>query len=491
MNRRLFLKQTGSAVAYSGFLNTASNALINTFFIENAHAAPVSLKTLRDSLDTNQALIVVPNDLNFEKYQISFNKRMLQTPSVRVLCKNVDSVIKTLDWAQQNNVPIASRCGGHSYEGFSQSKGVVIDTRPMNDIHLNLNQETVDVGGGSSLGSIYLNIGAKQQAIAAGSCPTVGVTGHTLGGGYGLLSRPFGLACDNVLEFEMVTADRKILNISANENQDLNWALRGGGGGSFGVITGLKIKTHRIPNTLVFGFGWSLDAKKTMIMMKTWQNLAPKMPNEITSIFKISKDKSGAFNIRIIGQSIGSETVLKKSLQSFINIAAPSKSYIKSVSFIDGFKNFGGGSTEYPAVYMKAKSDYLTQVMSDDGLKVFLNEIPLGLAVMFDCYGGAINNLKNEDTAFAHRQNTLCSMQYYREWHNASDNDKNILSIRKFYDQMRPFVSGYSYVNYCDLDLKNYSKAYWGDNTLKLVQIKQKYDPRNVFSHAQSIPVKL
>lgn len=474
-------------MAYSAL----SNSLLDTLFIEDANANPISIKTLREALDPSQATVLTPQDTNFDKYQIAFNKRTLQTPMVRVLCKNNDAIIKTLDWAQQNNVPIASRCGGHSYEGLSQTKGIVIDTRPMNSIYLSTDNESVNVGGGASLGSIYMNIGNKQLAIAAGSCPTVGVTGHTLGGGYGLLSRPFGLACDNVLEFEMITADRKILKISAKENQDLNWALRGGGGGSFGVITQMKIKTHKVPQVLFFGYGWSLDANKALKMMKTWQTLAPQMPKEITSIFKISKDKTGNFSARVIGQSIGSEANLKKALQNFISISSPTKSYIKAGSFIDGFKNFSGGSVDYPAVYMKAKSDYLTQVMSDQGLKVFLTQIPLGIAVMFDCYGGAINNFKNTETAFAHRENTLCSMQYYREWQSSADSDKNILLMRKFYDLMRPYVSGNAYVNYCDLDLKNYSKAYWGNNLSQLVQIKQKYDPRNVFSHAQSIPVKL
>lgn len=487
MNRRLFLKFTGSVAAYASL----SNLLIDTFFIENANAVPVSLKGLRDALDPNQATIVIPQDKDFEKFQTSYNKRTVKTPLVRVLCKNTDAVIKALDWAQQNNIPIASRCGGHSYEGFSQTQGLVIDTRLMNSIDLSSDRETVTVGGGTSLGSIYLNIGEKQRAIAAGSCPTVGVSGHTLGGGYGLLSRPFGLACDNVLQFEMVTADRQLITASSRSNQDLNWALRGGGGGSFGVITRMQIKTHKVQSTLVFGYSWSLTQDKAHVFMKIWQNLAPQFSNNITSLLKVSKDKIGNFNIRMIGQSVGDELELNKALKTFINIASPSKSYIRKLSFLDGFKNFGGGNTEYPSVYMKAKSDYLTQVMSDQGLNVFLTQLPLGIAVMFDCYGGAINNLKNTDTAFAHRESTLCSMQYYREWSHAADSEKNIAGMRKFYDQLRPFVSGYSYVNYCDLDVKNYGKAYWGNNFEQLVQIKQKYDPRNVFSHAQSIPVKI
>jgi Berberine and berberine like len=142
---------------------------------------------------------------------------------------------------------------------------------------------------------------------------------------------------------------------------------------------------------------------------------------------------------------------------------------------------------------MKAKSDYVTDAMSEQWISTLLEGLlkaPGEIAVLCDTYGGAINKVAADATAFVHRGNTRYSMQYYMQWDSAGASDANIAMMQTLYTSMRPFVSGGCYVNYCDLDLGDgYAKAYWGDNLPRLMKIKAQVDPKNIFRHAQSVPL--
>jgi FAD/FMN-containing dehydrogenase len=155
-------------------------------------------------------------------------------------------------------LPFAVRSGGHSYEGFSQSQSVVIDTRMLNQITFDRTARTMTVGAGATLGPIYEAIGAAGFGFPGGSCPTVGVAGHALGGGFGLIARPFGLACDNLQWLELVDPQGAIIQVDAQHNPDLFWAARGGGGGSFGAVTRFRFKIYRISQVVVLGVTWRL-----------------------------------------------------------------------------------------------------------------------------------------------------------------------------------------------------------------------------------------
>jgi FAD/FMN-containing dehydrogenase len=156
------------------------------------------------NLPTGDALLLHPGETTFAQYQTSFNERTTLTPQLRAMCKTSRAVSTMIDWCRSHNLPFALRCGGHSYEGFSQSTSVVIDMRLMNKVTVNAAASTATVGAGASLGALYQGIAQHDFAFPGGSCPTVGVSGHVLGGGYGYLARPFGLACDNLLSVDLV-----------------------------------------------------------------------------------------------------------------------------------------------------------------------------------------------------------------------------------------------------------------------------------------------
>ncbi|MBX2994353.1 MAG: FAD-binding oxidoreductase [Bdellovibrionaceae bacterium] len=487
MKRRDFLKFAGALGSSTLF----TSALANTFFLASAHGAAVPVESLRKILPPNEGQILVPTDAKFKETLVIYNKRVLVAPKVRVMCATPKAVALAIQWARDNEIPLAMRAGGHSYEGFSSSTGLVIDVRPMNKMTMSQNAETVTVGAGGALGQIYAHISAKGRAIPAGSCPTVGVTGHTTGGGFGLLARSYGLACDSLLEAKLVNAKGDLLTLNAQENSDLFWAIRGAGGGSFGIVTELTFKTHKVENVSVFGASWSATPEVATRLMRTWQQWAPNSPKAINTLFKISKGKDGTYNIRCVIQCDGSESLIRQQMElSLFKVAAPASVTYKTLPFIGAVRRFSGEEGPYPSIYMKAKSDYLSKVMTESDCANFLKALPSGVAVMFDSYGGEVGAVANDATAFVHRQDTICSLQYYMEWSDPASTEGKLRTMREFHTAVRPAMSGRAYFNYCDMDLPNWAEAYWGSNLPRLTQIKSQHDPENVFRHAQSVPLK-
>jgi FAD/FMN-containing dehydrogenase len=293
MKRREFLGrslETASALI-------AGWTLLTPALARAAESQGLPVTELRKSLSSNQALILLPEDSEYARYLASYNLRTHQAPQLRVLPRNAEGVQAVIVWARKNQIPFAVRCGGHSYEGLSQSRSVVIDVRLLKSINLSGDKKSVDVGSGCALGDVYQALGVHELAIPAGSCPSVGVSGHTLGGGYGLLARPFGLACDSLIEIELVDADGKILIASENRNADLFWACRGGGAGSFGVVTRLKFKTHSVKRLEVFGLGWSLSPDEAASVFGTCGNRGRQRLRRTSHRFLKSKArKTGRFN---------------------------------------------------------------------------------------------------------------------------------------------------------------------------------------------------
>jgi FAD/FMN-containing dehydrogenase len=207
-----------------------------------------------------------------------------------------------------NGLPFALRCGGHSFEGFSQSANVVIDTRKIDDVTLDAGSQTVTVGAGASLGTVYKALKGRGFAFAAGSCPTVGVARHALGGGFGLLGRAYGLICDNLVSLNIVDAEGGILTIDAQQHPDLFWACRGGGGGSFGIATKFRFRVQALPRVAVFGVTWALATARAVRLFDAWQRWAPTAPNAITSIMKVGRRSDGGAALH----RPGSEAALRR-----------------------------------------------------------------------------------------------------------------------------------------------------------------------------------
>jgi hypothetical protein len=456
-------------------------------------AAPATPLPPLPSIPASDVTLLTPSDPHYKDYLPAANARKQLSPALRAVCNTAQGVAAMIDWVRDNNLAFAIRCGGHSYEGFSQSTDVVIDLRGLTDIAIDKTAGVVTVGAGVSLYQIYTALAAQGLALQAGSCPTVGISGHLTGGGHGLLARSHGLTCDSLQEATIVDAQSRVLTANATSEPDLYWACRGGGGGSFGVATQFRIGVFPLASAIVFGVSWTLSQTKAAALFAAWQAWAPNAPSSITSIMRVGPNGGGTIMMRCIGQSVGTETELRNQLKPLIAMDAPSRALtVQSLSFIKAVDHFTGG-TAYESVYFKAKSDYVTTPLDAGGIHdmmVAAAAIPVGGVVLIcDGYGGKIADVAGDATAFVHRAGTQYCIQYYSEWQRASDTPAHLANVAKVYAAMRPHVPGYSYVNYCDLDLPNFAQAYWGDNLPRLMAVKAQYDPQNLFQHAQSVPL--
>jgi hypothetical protein len=347
------------------------------------------------NLRANDVLFLTPSDPQYASYLAAANARTQLSPALRAVCKTEHAVAVMTDWVRSNNLSFAVRCGGHSYEGFSQSTDIVIDLRGLQDITVDTSAGLVTAGAGVSLYDIYQELANVGYAFAAGSCPTVGISGHSLGGGFGLLARLHGLTCDNLQQVTLVDAQATTLDATATSEPDLFWACRGGGGGSFGIATRFVLRIFPLSDVLVFGVSWRLSQPKAARVFSAWQNWAPNAPRTITSIMKLGPTAGSAISMRCIGQSVGSLSELRNELSALVSVEPPSNPLnVQTLSFLDAINHFSGG-LNYESVYMKAKSDYVLSPLSLSAIAALLAavaQVPVGgIAVLCDAYGGAIS----------------------------------------------------------------------------------------------------
>ncbi len=490
MRRRDFLQASG---LLSADLIVGGSLML----IAKAEAdSGLPIAALKAALDPKKDRVLlagsgVPGKFNYDD---SFSKRMQLTPKVRVVAASAASVGATIRWATGNGVSFAIRSGGHSYEGLSQSADLVIDVRGMTAIQLATDKKSVAIGSGASLGAVYQALASSHLAIPAGTCFPVGVAGHSLGGGFGLLGRPYGLACDSIASMEVVDASGNVVAASARQNPDLFWALRGGGNGSFGVVTKFEFRTSSVNLVAKFSVTWSRPLAQATRIVLAWQEWLDNLAPAITCTLHLTRQAGGLIKVHIAGLSVDSESKLIVELKRLQKLAGQAEILSTStITFTRAATIFNGGGPAYQSVLMKAKSDYVTQAMSEQGimtLLVGLQEAPIEIAVLFDSYGGAINKIASDAMSFAHRGNTKYLIQYFMQWESPAATEASLATMRTLYTTMRPFVSGGAYVNYCDLDLGDgYAKAYWSDNLPRLTKVKASFDPNNVFRHAQSVPL--
>lgn len=471
-------------------------ALSRRHFTAALIAAPAILRGARaaplppPNIAPDDATFVFPGSSLYDSTLPAYNLRTELRPALRVLVKTGRGMAQTIDWLRSKNIPFALRSGGHSFEGFSQSTSVVVDTRLMNTIALDAKTNVLSVGSGTSLGDIYKFVAPRGFAFPGGSCPPVGVSGHTMGGGFGLIARSRGLACDALAAIDLIDADAKAVFADAQQNTDLFWACRGGGGGTFGAATQLHFKLEPIGAVAVYSATWALNTKQAASLFRAWQDWAPNASDAITGIFKISQRSDGRMSLHVAGQSTGSVSQLRRELRALTDAAEPSVGpAISSMSYLSAISHFSGG-WGYESQFSKGKSDYITRKLDTAGIDALIGglaALPANEVVAIcDAYGGAIGRVADDATAFAYRAGTQFCIQYYTSWAGAAAGVRRLRDIRSLYAAMRPW-SGGAYVNYCDLDLADWQQAYWRQNLPRLKQIKAKTDPDNVFHHAQSV----
>jgi FAD/FMN-containing dehydrogenase len=464
---------------------------------------------LRRALSTNKLLMPGQSGYAFARELFSPQWDSLMPAGV-AYCKTNADVAACISFVTKFALPVRMRCGGHSYGGWSSvTSGLIIDISEMKS--MTVGASTVTVGAGMDLINFYSGLASRGKAVPGGSCPTVGIAGLTLGGGIGVLSRAYGLTCDNLQSLNVVTASGETLTCNQSKNQPLYWASRGGGGGNFGVATSFTFGTHDLSNLVLFFASWPWSRAARVV--SAWQSWAPHAPDALWSNLHLSANTGGAPSVGIGGSFVGSVAGARSQLDKLFSLVGvgPSSSSVVQHTFLSAMLLEAGCATvpvhacdtppggNLPRVPFFAKSDIFTKPLSSAGISAVLSGVEhlqkvkgaTGGAgsIAFDALGGAVNRVAPDATAFVHR-NGLFLAQYYTSWTwpgSASGVAAQRGWIEGYYKAVHPFASGQAYQNYADPGLKNFEQAYYGANYGTLQFVKATYDPHQLFTFPQAI----
>ena len=428
--------------------------------------------------------IIQPGDLRYEKSRKVFNGMIDKRPALIVQCAAAADVIAAVELAREAGLPAAVRGGGHGVTGNALCDGgVVIDLSAMRRVQVDPATRTARAEGGATWGEFDRETQAFGLATTGGIVPSTGIAGLTLGGGIGYLNRKYGLACDNLLSAEVVTADGRLLRANIGENADLFWGLRGGGG-NFGVVTSLEYRTHPVGPVLAGEVIYPLDqAKEVLRFYRDWSVAAP---DEVRSDATLLSGPEGPA-LDIILCYCGSIEEGEKVLRPMRSCGSPVADSVAPIPYA-AVQNL---LTE---VFQPGRLHYwkagFVEALSDDAIEAlvgfFTADVPgFFAAIAIEHLGGAIGRIGSDDTAFVHRD-AQHSLLILRMWQNPEDSEKNIEWARRCYRTAEPFLKG-AYVNYLGDEGDTRVRAAYGANYERLRAIKSKYDPANFFRLNQNI----
>lgn len=429
---------------------------------------------------------LVRNDADYLKHRQIFNKRITAMPKVIAVCSNEQGVQEAVAYASKNNLPIAVKSGGHSFEGFSiNDGGLVIDLSGMNKPRYDKTTKRMVIQPGAKLGGVYEYLNQFGRLIPAGSCAGVGVAGLSLGGGYGFFARQLGLTCDSLLRVRMVDGKGNVHD--SKDNPDLLWACKGGGNGNFGIITELEFQTHPAPTYFTsYRYKYrNLTPDAATNLAERWFSLMKDLPNTAYSSWVINGKSLTIF----ITDTANEAAPALKSILSTLKTGAADIMPPRKDPFLKGIQRVKGGTE--PMYFKNVSAGYYRDF---NDIKTMLPSIFKKIAdakvttlLQINTLGGAINNPVLESTAaYPHRQfGFLGELQTYYD--KASQTDTAVKIVRDIQNQLTTGGIKAHYRNYPDIDLPNWETAYYGKHYVRLQEMKHRFDPDNRIQHPQSV----
>jgi FAD/FMN-containing dehydrogenase len=498
-------KATGTATPGTSIRTTTTSSSSATTTATTTAAA--NWTALAKDLD---GALVRPGERSWAAAHQLYNTRFDSLkPTAVAYVSHADDIRTTMAYARAHHIPLSIRNGGHSYAGWSSGNGrLILDVSKLNKIRASGTEAVV--GAGSKLIDVYRALAAKGVTIPAGSCPTVGVSGLTLGGGHGVVSRAYGLTCDSLTQATLITADGKQLVANASENKDLFWALRGAGNGNFGVVTELRFKTHPAPQAVSAYMTWPWT--KAAAVVKAWQEWGPDQPDEIWSSCHLANAAGGTPTVSIAAFSLGTYGELQNAVDRLADrIGAPARSvslkrrsYEESMEVYAGCSSFSTdaqchlpGSTPGRSTQgalgretYAARSDFFDRSISAAGIQTLLHQMATVRggtgSIALTALGGAVNRVSPTATAFVHRRSRMLA-QYIASWQAGTSGTTTQSWLTSAHSAMAPHASGAAYQNYTDSHLTNWREAYYGDAATRLTALKKQYDPNRFFSFPQAL----
>lgn len=462
--------------------------------------------------------ITHPWDGSYQKDMTIWNRRLQTGPAMIAFCKTKEDVQLCVNWCRNNNFPLRVRSGGHHHEGMSCDYGVlIIDLSLMDNIRY-VDENTAWIPPGKQLQHVYGELAHRNQIIPGGGCETVCVGGLTLGGGWGMYSRALGLTCDNILEAEMVLADGSVCKASEQENCDLFWAIRGGGAGNFGVVTNFKFKLTTYSSIQKPKQNLSTWSEALMEMKKVLTCLGNErepLPPSTTLACRLYLDDYGVLTFsktEVVIETLKSTDESKSAVDPLMHFTDSKMSFQLSSTTDDIMSAVAVSAVIADKPTDTCKTGPLPHKVSSAFVKndklieageicyKFLQNNPnpfpnAATYISFHSFGGAIGNLKADETAFPYRDRKLL-LQFQAWWSDPNDEATELYVdwIKRI--RMELFNAGVTdggFFNFQDASIADdpylLMKYYYDGNLGKLIEIKCKYDPNDLFNSGMSLPI--
>ncbi len=518
MHRRTFLTTTTAAALTTAACTSRDSAASNP---AKNPATPSPTRTTRPPTPPTPATwtslaksldgpLVRPQDPTWKTARQLYNTRFdTLTPTAVTYPAHEEDIRTTLAYARAHAIPVAIRNGGHSYAGWSSGNGrLIIDVSRISRVRASAGEATV--GAGAKLIDVYRALAAKGTTIPAGSCPTVGISGLTLGGGHGVVSRAYGLTCDSLTQATLITADGKRITADAtNEHKDLFWALRGAGNATFGIVTELRFRTHPAPQAVSAYLTWPWP--KAAAVLAAWQTWGPDQPDEIWSSLHLEAAPGHTPTVSVAAFSLGTYGELQNAVDrlatrigaSATYVSLKRRSYEQSMEMYAGCTSFSSdarchlpgptpGRSPEGALGREtyaARSDFFDRAIPPAGVKALLSRLTSvrggSGSIAFTALGGAVNRFSPTATAFVHRRSRTLA-QYIASWRPGTSGTTAQNWLASAHRAMRPYASGAAYQNYTDPTLTDWRRAYYADAAPRLAKLKRQYDPDRVFTTPQT-----
>lgn len=458
-----------------------------------------------------QGDLVLPGDANYPyAKQLQFATFDWVNPQAIAYCETIADVQACVRVARRNGVDVRVRSGGHNFEGWSTGPGLVIDVSRLN--HVSVGASTVHMGPGAASIDALAALAPYNKQIIAGTCPTVCPGGYLSGGGIGNQTRMFGLGADRLVSAKVVLADGSVVHCSPTRDSSLFWALRGSGGGSFGIVVDFEVKPINAPTMVHFVTYWSWnDAQRMFPAWQEWMVSAPRALGSTFVGFLFDAAPGSAPGIGITGGFHGPKSQLDAELArlSALSGAQPVNTTVTDLSYVDGMKaaylcdtistsqchRVGQTPdavlprTGYQKNGFRLFDRSLDASTNDAILTAFEADRHAGQGRFLQCIamGGAASDINPRSTAFWNRDaQFLAGYVALGEKATPADEAAATAFVDKGSAVLDPASSG-AYVNFPSSNLPNWREAYHGGNYPRLLRVKQAYDPGNFFSHPRSI----
>ena len=434
--------------------------------------------------------LIRPGDEGYEAARSVWNGVIDKRPALIARCTGVADVISAVRFARGRHLAVAVRGGGHNVAGSAMSSGgITIDLSRMNSIHVDPASRTVRAGGGARLADLDWESQAFGLAVPAGVVSDTGVAGLTLGGGMGWLRRKYGTSSDNLLSVDFVTADGRLLTASKEENADLFWALRGGGGG-FGVVTSFRFRAYPV-GPQVFFCAVFYPHSRAREVLRSFREYAEGAPDEMNVLGAFGTVPAGDPFPRAIhgekflilaGPYVGSPEEGRQALQPLRELATPLADFSGAMPYVEMQKfwdeDYPSGRRYYwKSLYLKHLSD-----KAIDAIVEHAGTCPSPLSTV-DVWllGGAISRPRH-DTAFTNRDAPYM-LGLESNWEDPKDDETNIAWARAVWNDMQRFSTGGLYVNFPGFEEggESHQRSAYGDNWERLQMVRHRYDPTNLF----------